>query len=779
MKNIIGIIFISLSFCAYSIGDLVSNNHLNQEFELCYPSSSDNTVSLGDYNGNTNGGDYHVLVIDMSATWCGPCQSLIPLFDDLEQVYSNNEYVELFVALSDLNQPYSCTQWGNMGDSGIPKIINDTGYPIFNMFNTGSSFPSLVMIDHEMRVHHKEAGYYNTFVQDASEIIDEMLLHMENSLILYNNVNFNIDQSSDDGDEILNPGESFNIDFTISNNSFYLDATNVIGTVQSMNDFTENYIDINFSNNQIAFGDIDVDQSGSASISGQVNVDVLLGVHDFELIVESGYIDLNGEYNETIISYPFTIDVSLNQLGFPFDTNSEIKSSPAIADLDGDGSSEIIFGDNAGLIHVLDAYGSPVFNNTFPYDTGNQIWGSPAIGDIDNDGILDIVITSKNKHLYVFDQFGIKLDYYTNQYLVGTPALGNLDEDSDLEIVFGGFSGDAKLFALNLDGSDVEGFPLLLDEKIQKGVALADFNNNGKDDIVVGTDDDNIYLIYDDTSIGFSFLTEDKIRSAPIIIDVSGEKIIIAGSKDGKLYALKSNGELHFDPFDSGSAIYTSPTVLDTPSGMMIFFGNNEGELFAIDINGNLKEGFPIAFIDQDILLPFSSIAGSIVFEDLNSDGLAEIIFGDEGGDLHILKASDSSYSSFSYYDSMPFSNTFSYSSSLNIQDIDNDGDLEVFGGTTGDVIILDIKEESELSDYWNVYRGNYLRNGLFVTSSLCTAGDINNDGILDILDIVSMVNIIIGSPDLTELEECAADMNGDTIIDILDVVTLLNSIIG
>ena len=61
------------------------------------------------------------------------------------------------------------------------------------------------------------------------------------------------------------------------------------------------------------------------------------------------------------------------------------------------------------------------------------------------------------------------------------------------------------------------------------------------------------------------------------------------------------------------------------------------GELFAIDINGNLKNGFPITFVEQDVLLPFSSIAGSIVFEDLDSDSLAEIIFGDESGDLHIL----------------------------------------------------------------------------------------------------------------------------------------------
>ena len=73
------------------------------------------------------------------------------------------------------------------------------------MFNTGSSFPSLVMIDHEMRVHHKEAGYYPTFVSDASELIDEMLFNMENSLILYTNHYFEVDNSLDDGDGILNP----------------------------------------------------------------------------------------------------------------------------------------------------------------------------------------------------------------------------------------------------------------------------------------------------------------------------------------------------------------------------------------------------------------------------------------------------------------------------------------------------------------------------------------------------------------------------------------------
>ena len=781
-KNII-IILLSFGLAAYNVGDYISNNHLNQEFDLCYtaPGSMDNVFSLSDYNGNTNGGNYHVLVIDMSATWCGPCQSLIPLFDDLQQNYSNNGYVKLFVALSDLNQPYSCTQWGNLGTSGIPNIIDDTGYPLFNMFNTGGAFPSLVMIDHEMKVHYKEAGYYNTFVEDASQIIDEMLDNMENSLILSNDFNLVIgggggNGPAGDGDDLLNPSEPFDLEFSISNNSFYLDALNVTATIQSQNDLFENYNDITFINSELDFGDILVDQSTFSLLSGEVGDDVFIGEHEFELIVNAEYIDLNGNYEETVKVYPFKIDVSLNQPGFPYDTNSEIKSSPLVVDFNNDGNNEIIFGDNSGLIHVLDYEGNPILTDIFPYDTGNQIWGSPSVGYIDGDDNLDVAVVSKSKHLYIFDYNGLKLDYNANQYLIGTPALGNLDNDDDLEIVFGSYSNDAKIFAINIDGTDVDGFPIILDEKMQKGVALADFNDNGKDDIVVGTDSDNIYLIYDDGTIGFNFLTEDKIRSAPIIIDRNNQKFIIAGSKDGNLYSINALGESHFI-FNTGSPIYTSPTILENENDLMIFFSNNEGEIFAVDINGNLFDGFPISLMEQGVLLPFNAISGSIIFEDFDMDGLPELIFGDENGELNILKTLDSTFSNFYYYNNMPISNTFAYSSSVITSDLDNDGDLEILGGTTGDLIVVDIKEESSSNYYWNIYRANYHRNGYYISSSICTAGDINDDGILDILDIVSMINIIIDPSELTDSEFCASDMNSDNIIDILDIVTLINTI--
>ena len=62
-------------------------------------------------------------------------------------------------------------------------------------------------------------------------------------------------------------------------------------------------------------------------------------------------------------------------------------------------------------------------------------------------------------------------------------------------------------------------------------------------------------------------------------------------------------------------------------------------------------------------------------------------------------------------------------------------------------------------------------------------AGDLNDDHILDILDIVTAVNIVLNggvdSPDFTECEKIDADMTGDGNINILDIIVLISIILG
>ena len=61
--------------------------------------------------------------------------------------------------------------------------------------------------------------------------------------------------------------------------------------------------------------------------------------------------------------------------------------------------------------------------------------------------------------------------------------------------------------------------------------------------------------------------------------------------------------------------------------------------------------------------------------------------------------------------------------------------------------------------------------------------GDLNDDHIIDILDIVTAVNIVLNggvdSPDFTECEKIDADMTGDGNINILDIIQIINAVLG
>ena len=56
--------------------------------------------------------------------------------------------------------------------------------------------------------------------------------------------------------------------------------------------------------------------------------------------------------------------------------------------------------------------------------------------------------------------------------------------------------------------------------------------------------------------------------------------------------------------------------------------------------------------------------------------------------------------------------------------------------------------------------------------------GDINNDGISNILDIVGLVGFVLGTAEFTYEQQATADMNIDGIVNILDIVQLVNFIL-
>ncbi|SVE52476.1 uncharacterized protein METZ01_LOCUS505330, partial [marine metagenome] len=66
--------------------------------------------------------------------------------------------------------------------------------------------------------------------------------------------------------------------------------------------------------------------------------------------------------------------------------------------------------------------------------------------------------------------------------------------------------------------------------------------------------------------------------------------------------------------------------------------------------------------------------------------------------------------------------------------------------------------------------------NGLYVLGDdlSMSSGDVNGDGLLNILDIVIIANIILGTAENVP----QADVNEDGQLNILDIVTLVNMIL-
>ena len=541
-----------------------------------------------------------------------------------------------------------------------------------------------------------EAGGLNLYnVGEAGETIEFSLMNF------FINTELVSIMDNGDGDGIANPGESIVIEIQFSNNSSDISVLNLHGEVSSVDDVLIPYP--NFQIDELIGNGI-----GSTFIEIVVSEDINLG--DVELSISiTGEYDENGSTNTYSGISNLSFSVSLNQFGFPFETENQVWTSPAVIDINGDGTKEIIFADYSGIVKIIDNVG----NELHSFDTGNQVWGSPAIHDLDNDGELEIVINSKSKHMYILDnELNVELDYNAEQWLMGTPALGNIDDDEDLEIIFGGYDSEGKIFAVNYDGTDVEGFPFVLGEKIQRGVAIADFNNNGLVDIVCGTDDENVYLIYDDTTIadGFPFHAEGDFRTAPTIFQFPDWVRILIGSKDNTFYQIRANGSLD-EYYETGDNILTSVTAVPHGDVHFLFFGSKDGFLYGIDsVWGEDLYTFPKYLGGHVVASP--------AIADINSNGSYDIITATNEGNLFIFSEEGNENINSPIHLGSPITG------SAAIDDIDDDGDLEIMIGTGDGLSITDIKSNGVIDDLWSMHRGNLRRTGYYYIN----LGDINDE---------------------------------------------------
>ena len=95
------------------------------------------------------------------------------------------------------------------------------------------------------------------------------------------------------------------------------------------------------------------------------------------------------------------------------------------------------------------------------------------------------------------------------------------------------------------------------------------------------------------------------------------------------------------------------------------------------------------------------------------------------------------------------------------------------------DSIFLDLRVTNTLGQSEPIDSLQILYNNWIIDTTIFDFGDINQDQIIDILDIVLSINYILGHIDFSLLEYHLADCNNDGIINIQDIIILVNYVIN
>jgi hypothetical protein len=171
--------------------------------------------------------------------------------------------------------------------------------------------------------------------------------------------------------------------------------------------------------------------------------------------------------------------------GFPVLSTNRFNVAPVLVDLDLDGDLEIIIGNDSGLLQVLDHNGQEIIS----YDVGDDIRGGISVADLDNNGSKEILFSGYDDFLHAWNPLdnieidGWPIDLMSNS--VSEPVTADLDNDGDLEVIAANKSG--MLFVFHHDGSSFNGFPTSLNRYIESSPVVGDIDEDGDFEIVIGS----------------------------------------------------------------------------------------------------------------------------------------------------------------------------------------------------------------------------------------------------------------------------------------------------
>jgi hypothetical protein len=183
-----------------------------------------------------------------------------------------------------------------------------------------------------------------------------------------------------------------------------------------------------------------------------------------------------------------------NLPGFPVNLGGAVLGSVAVGKLDGAaGPLSIVVPIADGSIQVRSASG--VLRTGFPIflpPSGIGQGSSPALADMNGDGFIDIVVAAGNGRVYVLNRNGALVAPWTTASrfsaltagaTVASPVVADINGDGVNDVVVGDESGELAALS-GATGAMLPGFPIALAAEASGTPALCDCDGDGLTEIV-------------------------------------------------------------------------------------------------------------------------------------------------------------------------------------------------------------------------------------------------------------------------------------------------------